>query len=175
MIRLLSVGLVVGMCVLVAGKSYGQQKGDDISVKVVKYEGLKEVILKNRGKVVLVDFWADFCAPCKKAFPHIVDLHKKLEKEGLVVVSVALDDLKETPEAKDNVLRFLKAKGATFTNLILDEPLELWQQKLHFVGPPSYFVFNRQGKWTHFRSEGVSEIDYAGMDRLILELVKSKE
>jgi thiol-disulfide isomerase/thioredoxin len=162
------------VCILIASEGIGQEKGD-ISLKVVKYDALKDVILKNKGKVVLVDFWGDFCPPCKQAFPHVVELHKKHEKDGLVVVSVALDDIKETPEAKDNVLKFLKAKGATFTNFLLDEPPETWQAKFRFAGPPSYFIFNRQGKWTHFKSEGVTAIDYTAMDRLILDSLKSKE
>jgi thiol-disulfide isomerase/thioredoxin len=172
--RLMGFGLC-SLLVFVCGDSMGQEKGDGVTLKVVKYDGLKETIVKNRGKVVLVDFWADFCKPCKDHFPHVVELHKKHEKEGLAVISVALDDVKEFPEAKNNVLKFLKAKGASFTNLLLDEPLEIWQQKLRFDGPPSYFVFNRQGKWTHFKSEGVAEIDYAAMDKLVLELLKSKE
>src|SRR5258707_1096422 len=129
--------LCLAILAVLSGDGLAQEKGD-ISLKLVKYDGLKDVILKNRGKVVLVDFWGDFCDPCKKAFPHVVELHKKHEKEGLVVVSVALDDINENPAAKDSALKFLKAKGATFTNLLLDEPPELWQTKLHFSGPPSY-------------------------------------
>ncbi len=42
---------------LMTAASTGQEKTDGISLKEVRYDGLKEVILKNRGKVVLVDFW----------------------------------------------------------------------------------------------------------------------
>ena len=171
--RLYCLG-ILSLLAWFAGDGKAQEKGD-VTLKVVNYAGLKDAIAKNRGKVVLVDFWADFCKPCKDHFPHVVELHKKLAKDGLVVISVAVDDIKDTPEAKDNVLKFLKAKGATFTNLLLDEPPELWQQKLHFTGPPSYFVFDRHGKWTHYKSEGVTEIDYAGMDRLVVELLKAKD
>lgn len=174
MARYLGISLLGVVGLLVTSVSLGQGKADDIAVKVVKYDTLKDTILKNRGKVVLVDFWADFCPPCKEAFPHVVALHKKHEKEGLVVISVALDPVSEVPEAKDGVIKFLKKNGATFTNFILDEPTELWQEKLHFAGPPSYFVFDRQGKWTHFKSEGVTKIDYAAMDRLVAELLKAK-
>ena len=37
-----------------------QESKDEVVLNVVKYDGLKDVILKNRGNVVLVDFWADF-------------------------------------------------------------------------------------------------------------------
>ena len=67
-----------------------------------------------QGKVVLVDYWATFCAPCKKAFPHTVELHKKHQAEGLVVISIAFDLLEDEQKAKD----FLQKQGATFDNLI---------------------------------------------------------
>lgn len=47
---------------LVAGNGGGGQekKGGAVELKVVKYDGLAEAVLKNRGKVVLVDFWGEF-------------------------------------------------------------------------------------------------------------------
>src|SRR5262245_34640051 len=136
-----------------AGSGQSQAVKDGIQLQTVKYDGLKEVIHKNRGKVVLVDFWADFCAPCKKAFPHIVDMHKKLSKQDLVVVSVSLDPI-DDQAARESALKFLKKVGADFTNLYLEEPAEFWQKKLGFAGPPCYFVFNRQGQWTKFEPQG---------------------
>ena len=64
-------------------------------------------------------------------------MHEKYAKEGLVVISVALDDIKEEPEAKERALKFLKDKRANFTNLLLDEPIDFWQKKFEFVGPPT--------------------------------------
>jgi hypothetical protein len=39
------------------GAVYAQTSGDAINVRIVKYDGLKDIVLKNRGKVVIVDFW----------------------------------------------------------------------------------------------------------------------
>ncbi|MCS7045829.1 MAG: hypothetical protein NZO58_05690 [Gemmataceae bacterium] len=97
-------------------------------------------------------------------------MHHKYAKDGLVVVSVALDDLKEDPGAKDRVLKFLKAQRATFTNLLLDEPFEFWSERLHFVAPPCQFVFSRQGKWTKF--EGA--IKHEEVEKLVVELLREK-
>src|SRR5439155_11864728 len=97
-----------------------QAPKDGVQLQTVKYSGLAEVIHKNRGKVILVDFWADFCVPCKQSFPHIVELHKKHAKEGLAVVSVSLDPM-DNPASPDVALTFLKKTGADFTNLYLNE------------------------------------------------------
>jgi thiol-disulfide isomerase/thioredoxin len=46
----------------------------------------------QRGKVVLIDFWASWCGPCRKENPNVVKLYKKYEKQGFTVFSVSLDE-----------------------------------------------------------------------------------
>jgi thiol-disulfide isomerase/thioredoxin len=171
MIRLSALALLAACFYLSAS---AQEKADDVALRVVKYEGLKDEILKNRGKVVLVDFWADFCKPCKDAFPHTVELHRKYESKGLAVVSVALDSLEENPtQVKDNVLRFLKKQKATFANLLLDETDAFWQKKFRMDGPPCAYVFSRQGKWTQLTAQELEDHP-KNLERLIEDLLQEK-
>src|SRR5580700_1821794 len=100
-----------------------------IAVNVVKYDGLSAIIRQNRGKVIVVDFWADYCVPCKREFPKLVELNNQHSKAAFVGISVSLDDLTEDG-AKDKVLKFLQKQLATTNNLILDEKPEVWQAKL---------------------------------------------
>src|SRR5271154_6312562 len=60
------------------------------------------------GKVVIVDFWATWCEPCKKSFPHLQDLNTKYKSSGLVVVGVSEDD------DKSGIADFGKSFGADF-------------------------------------------------------------
>src|SRR5262245_58454037 len=105
------------------------QAPDKVELRPVRYDGLTDVLKQNRGKVIVVDFWADFCIPCKREFPHLVALHQKYAKDGFVAVSVSLDDPTDD-DAKAKALKFLQAQKATFTNLLLDEKPEVWQAKL---------------------------------------------
>lgn len=97
-------------------------------------------------------------------------MHEKYGKEGFAAVSVSLDDLSEDPDKVEaNVLKFLVSKKATFTNLILNEKAEVWQEKLKFDGPPSVFVFDREGKQIkHFKDY----VDYAEVEKLVMEQLK---
>lgn len=50
----------------------------------------------GNGKVVLIDFWASWCPPCRKEMPHLVELYKQYKNKGFEIVGVSLDS---TPEA----------------------------------------------------------------------------
>ena len=62
-----------------------------------------------KGQVILLDFWASWCAPCKTSFPAMEELQKKYAPEGLTIIAVSVD---EKPE---NMQRFLKSLKVSFT------------------------------------------------------------
>jgi thiol-disulfide isomerase/thioredoxin len=149
------------------------QPQDKIELRAVKYDALCDAINGLKGKVVVVDVWASWCHPCKAAFPHLVELHEKYAKDGLMAVSISLDasaDKEEARKWKDDALKFLQSHRARFDNFLLDEDQELWQKKFHVPGPPVVFVFNRAGKWTQFRDEKA----YPEIEKLVAELLRSK-
>src|SRR5262249_21852274 len=84
-------------------------------------------------------------------------MHRKYAKDGLVAISLNLDaatdeDGKPNEETRKQALKFLREEGAAFTNLMLDEPQDFWQPRLHLEdGLPGVFVFNRAGKWVQFK------------------------
>ena len=55
-------------------------------------DGLPERLSDHRGKVVLVDFWATWCAPCKVAIPEFVRLKDELGERGFEIVSFSIDE-----------------------------------------------------------------------------------
>jgi thiol-disulfide isomerase/thioredoxin len=167
MFKVVSTLGLLGVALAWAAAGAGAQD-DAVTLNVVKYDGLKQEVLRHRGKVVVVDFWADFCVPCKKNMPHLVDLSRKLGGKDLAVITVAIDSLSDNPEVKDSLLKFLKKVNANFTNLLLDEPPSLFEQKLHFKSVPTVFVFDRRGQWVQF----TDEVDPHKVEDLVVSMLK---
>lgn len=118
---------------------------DDVTLRKAKYDDLARYVAAQKGKVVLVDFWATFCPPCRRTFPHVVALHRKYQQQGLVVISVSVDDPTDAATVKD-VKAFLAQNKATMMNVLLDETPEMWSEKLKADGIPVVFAFDRAGK-----------------------------
>jgi thiol-disulfide isomerase/thioredoxin len=153
----------------------GQTHEKTVEMAPVKYDGLKQAILKERGNVVLVDFWAGFCSPCRKAFPQFIELHKKYAAQGLVIITVSVD----APDKKENVglaNSFLRQVNSPFRNLLLDEQPDQWMKKLDFISLPCYYLFDRQGKWVRFGGvESVQGVNYAELEKTVVEMLAEKE
>ena len=71
-----------------------------------------------KGKVVVLDFWATWCVPCRTELPGYVDLQRKYGNEGLVIIGVSLDD--EGPEA---VRLFSTRHGLNYTVVMGNDDL----------------------------------------------------
>ena len=97
------------------------------------------------GQVVLVDFWASWCAPCKASFPAMAKLHADYAPRGLVIAAVSIDE--KVPAA----LAFWKKQSPPFATLH-DRELKLVKQVVVPTMPTSYLL-DRTGK-VRFVHEG---------------------
>ena len=117
--------------------------------------GKKVDLNELKGKVVLVDFWASWCGPCKQEMPVLEELHKKYAKEGLVIVGVNIDN---NPKKMTN---FLRGTPVTF-RVVHDRKLAVASKYEPGTMPSSYFIA-RDGKirYVHegFRKKDAGELE----------------
>lgn len=90
------------------------------------------------GKVVVLDFWASWCGPCKESFPAMEDLQKKYGAKGLVVLAVNVDE--KAADMKD----FLKDHPATFT--IVHDATKKLVGTANISSMPTSYVIGKDGK-----------------------------
>jgi peroxiredoxin len=90
-----------------------------------------------RGKVVLVNFWATWCPPCRKEMPDLEALQRKYASSGLVVLTIAHDE-------RDKVMHFVTARNLTLP-VLLDSSRKV-HRALGVSGIPKTFVYDRDGK-----------------------------
>ena len=111
-----------------------------IGFELKNLDGKSIQLSKYKGQVVLVNFWATWCEPCKEEFPELIHLQEKYGTQGLVVLAVNL------AESKPRIQTFLKS------NLILPNSLEIlldnsslsykaWRVK----GIPTTYLVSKKG------------------------------
>ena len=78
-------------------------KAPDFTLRDIN--GKKHTLSDYEGKVVLLNFWATWCMPCQSEMPHIQKMKNELEEDGLVVLSVSIDEAKDISKVKPLVKR----------------------------------------------------------------------
>jgi len=136
-------------------------------------ETLASILRNHQGKVVLVDFWATWCGPCVKQFPHSIELSRKHRDDGLAVVTVSMNE----PKEKDSVLAFLERQKAEIDNLLPEygagtEFLEAFDLRGDI---PFYRLYDRQGTLRYTFSGDPDGIDNCEpiekIDQRVVELL----
>jgi len=99
------------------------------------------------GKVVLVDFWATWCAPCRKSMPRLQALHDRYVARGFTVLGISIDTGKNAAKVK----RFATARKITYPIAIDSEKTSAWG-RFGVKAVPAAFLVDAKGQivaqWT---------------------------
>src|ERR1700676_4703573 len=75
-----------------SGASTGAAAASEATLAIPTLDGSTATLDQYKGKVVLVNFWATWCDPCKTEIPWLIDFNHKYGPKGLVILGVAMDD-----------------------------------------------------------------------------------
>jgi peroxiredoxin len=105
--------------------------------KLTGLDGKTYSLLALRGHVVLLNFWATWCPPCRKEMPDMESLYRRLQAKGLIVLAVSDED-------RETVASFEEKQKYTFP--ILLDPDRKVNTSFNVEGIPKSFLFDRDGK-----------------------------
>jgi thiol-disulfide isomerase/thioredoxin len=131
--------------------------------------GFQKLVQSNVGKVVLYEFWATWCAPCRKEMPELIRLEKKLRAAGFALITISADE----PEQDARAAKILEQAGAPkpayrkeakkdedFINSLDRE----WSGAL-----PALFLYDKSG---HRVRSFIGEADMGAVEKAVRALLK---
>jgi thiol-disulfide isomerase/thioredoxin len=147
----------------VAASSFAAKPEPDLKLKDL--DGKEVSLGELQGKVVLVNFWATWCDPCREEIPWLIELQAKYGARGFTVVGVAMDD-----EGKSVVAPFV-AKERFDVNgqqLLMSYPIWLGSDEAAdqfggILGYPTSFLISRDGKLVE-KYQGLLNYDEVSKD-----------
>lgn len=128
----------------------------------------RQIVSSHKGQVLMVDFWATWCAPCLEEMPGLVSLAEKYRGKGLRLVTVSCDE----PEEEQQAYEFLcksRAPEPFFLKAVEDD-----EALITFVDPkwsgalPALFLYDRNGRLV---KSFVGEKDKAAVEKAIQSLL----
>jgi cytochrome c biogenesis protein CcmG/thiol:disulfide interchange protein DsbE len=122
--------------------------GPETTLTIPALDGSQATIAQYKGKVVLVNFWATWCQPCKIEIPWLIEFNEKYGPKGLVILGVAMDD-----EGKKAVEPFVQKQQFTVNGqpAQMNYTILLGSDKIAdkfggLIGLPTSVLYSREGK-----------------------------
>jgi thiol-disulfide isomerase/thioredoxin len=133
--------LSTGTALLLSRCSTGEKEpssgpAPDFSLK--SFDGKEITLSQLKGKVVLLDFWATWCGPCKESIPHLIQLYKDYRESGFELVGMNVD--KGDGEA---VRRFVRSMDIPYPVVTAPEDVV---RSYRVTGIPVTFLIDKEGK-----------------------------
>jgi len=156
-----------------ATDTYGASQ---VKVEPVSPEEYQKYVAGQRGKVVLVDFWATYCLPCREKFPRTLALAKKYADQGLTAVSMSMDS--PDPSYQKKILEFLTQQNSeikNFANRLEDTDAAFAALDIAGGALPHYKIYGRNGKLRNkFGGDPDHPFDEADIEKAVVAALKEQ-
>jgi thiol-disulfide isomerase/thioredoxin len=123
-------------------------------------QGDKITLSKLKGKIVILDFWATWCPPCRVAIPNLIKLYDKYQSQDLIVLGIALDD-------KNAVIKLAQEIKINYP-VLLDDKTTAKKYEIHSI--PTLYLLDKKGKQVH-KEIGFTEQGFKQIEEKVVELL----
>lgn len=141
---------ILGWTAGCAKKAAGEPSDRAPAWRLPDLQGRERSLSDFKGKVVILDFWATWCAPCRTEIPDFIALQKKYADRGLVIIGLSLDQ--QGPEV---VKKFVEQLGVNYSILIADEDVT---EAYRVTAIPTTFVIDREGRLRHQKTGPIKDL-----------------
>jgi cytochrome c biogenesis protein CcmG, thiol:disulfide interchange protein DsbE len=127
------------------GCAEGGPKGDLApNFQLRDLTGNKVSLDEIRGNIVILDFWATWCPPCRMSIPELVDLQKRYKEKGVIILGISMDD----PDGVTNndLIAFSEKNNINYHILRADPKILMDYFGGASISIPTMFLVDRQGK-----------------------------
>lgn len=159
--RILFVFVVFAISTMLAGAAWAQSKQKAPNFSLTTASGDTVELARLKGKVVLVNFWATWCGPCRKEIPGFLEVYKKYKSKGLEIVGISLDQ-----KGFEVVTPFVKKNEISYPNVVDDGKLAEAYGGIRAI-PTSFLV----GKDGNIVKKHVGMLRKQDLERLISGLL----
>ncbi len=119
--------------------------GDTLDGPYPPYHSKGEVVKLSdyKGKVVLLDFWATWCPPCRKGIPDLVEIKKEFKNKGVEVIGISLDALTHGGQTQKDVIPFMKSNNINYPIVKGNDKVIMDFGGINSI--PTSFVIDKEG------------------------------
>jgi len=130
------------------------------------FDGSRFSLAENAGKVVVLNFWASWCAPCREEMPALDAYYRRHRSEGLEMVAISMDNPKDEAKARE-IMRAFSFPAAFGREMNIKAYGRIWRL-------PLTFVIDRQGVLRKDGWYGESLLDTATLEATVTPLLRAR-
>jgi len=130
------------------------------------FDGSRFSLAENAGKVVVLNFWASWCAPCREEMPALDAYYRRHRGEGLEMVAISMDNPKDEAKARE-IMRAFSFPAAFGREMDIRAFGRISQL-------PTTFVIDRRGILRRNRAYGNALLDLANLEKTVTPLLRDR-
>ncbi|MCD6163619.1 MAG: TlpA family protein disulfide reductase [candidate division Zixibacteria bacterium] len=137
------IAIILSLTTLAFGQTKKGQKAPDFTLTDMDGNNITLSDVVGNGPVY-INFWATWCAPCKKEIPELIKLYDEYKDRGFKILGITVDNARTLGKVKS----FVESHNMDFT-ILLDSDSEVFRRKFKGRGIPFGFLLDNEGRIIH--------------------------